>query len=319
MASVPVASIWWMGLKRPPNSPVCGPLRSSGMPSANTFPVRMRLAALTMSSGWTWLSVPTWSSLPQRPQFLSFSGASAIALRPTLMSIVVSRLPSWRLYDAAHPPQDDFRGHGYFGEGPRAQRAQRVVDGIHHRGGRAGGAGLACALGTELGIGRRRHHMADLDVGHLGRHGHQIVGHVAVEELAAVVVAAVLEQRRADALHDAAADLLVDQLRVDDRAAILHTPVLQERDEPAVWVGTHPGGLDAVGEGEGPGARHVVARRHQLGLEAGRQRVRTEIGDARDLIEADALGAGGGVDHHAAADVQRLRLGLEDRARHRQH
>src|SRR5580700_3222864 len=59
------------------------------MPSANTLPVRIRLAALTMSCGVTWLSVPTWSSLPQRPQFLSFSVASAIAFLPTLMSIGV--------------------------------------------------------------------------------------------------------------------------------------------------------------------------------------------------------------------------------------
>src|SRR5262249_53349214 len=43
--------------------------------------------ALTMSSGVTWLSVPIWSSLPQRPQFLSFCVASAIACLPTLMSI----------------------------------------------------------------------------------------------------------------------------------------------------------------------------------------------------------------------------------------
>ena len=49
------------------------------MPSANTLPVRIRLAALTMSSGVTWLSVPIWSSLPQRPQFESFFEASAIA------------------------------------------------------------------------------------------------------------------------------------------------------------------------------------------------------------------------------------------------
>src|SRR5713101_7981711 len=87
MASVPVASIWWIGLNRPPNRPVCGPLLSSGMPSANTLPVRIRRAALTISSGLTWLSVPIWSSLPQRPQFLSFCVASAIACLPTLMSI----------------------------------------------------------------------------------------------------------------------------------------------------------------------------------------------------------------------------------------
>ena len=85
MASVPVASIWWIGLKRPPNRPFCGPSRSSGMPSANALPVRIRLAALTISSGVTWLSVPLWSSLPQRPQLLSFFEASAIAAVPTLI------------------------------------------------------------------------------------------------------------------------------------------------------------------------------------------------------------------------------------------
>src|SRR5712691_8526534 len=90
MASVPVASIWWMGLKRPPNRPVCGPFWSSGMPSANTRPVRMRLAARTMSSGFTWLRVPIWSSLPQRTQFESFLEASAIAFLPTAMFMVFS-------------------------------------------------------------------------------------------------------------------------------------------------------------------------------------------------------------------------------------
>ena len=86
IASVPVASIW-IGLKRPPNRPVCGPSLSSGMPSAKILPVRIRPAALTISCGETWLSVPIWSPLPQRPQLLSFSEASRIACLPTLMSI----------------------------------------------------------------------------------------------------------------------------------------------------------------------------------------------------------------------------------------
>ena len=38
----------------------------------------------------------------------------------------------------------------------------------------------------------------------------------AVQELAVLVVEAFLEQRGADALDDAAADLLVDQHRIDD-------------------------------------------------------------------------------------------------------
>ena len=52
---------------------------------------------------------------------------------------------------------------------------------------------------------------ADVDVGHLARHRHEIVGHGAVQQLAVLVVEAMLEQRGADALHDAAADLLVDE------------------------------------------------------------------------------------------------------------
>ena len=157
-------------------------------------------------------------------------------------------------------------------------------------------------------VGGRRHHVADLDVGHLGRHRHQIVGHVAVEQLAALVVEAVLEQRAADALHDAAAHLLVDQLRIDDGAAVLHAPVLQQLDEAGVGVDLELARLDAVGEGERPGARHIVARRHQLGLEAGRQRVGAEIGDAGELGERQALGAAVAVDHDAVADVERLGL-----------
>ena len=62
------------------------------MPSANTLPVRISDAALTMSSGLMWLSVPIWSSLPQRPQFLSFSEACAIAFLPTVMFMDVSLL-----------------------------------------------------------------------------------------------------------------------------------------------------------------------------------------------------------------------------------
>ena len=74
---------------------------------------------------------------------------------------------------------------------------------------------------------RRRHHMADIDVGHFAGHRNQIVGHVGVGQLAALVVDALLEQRRAEALHHAAPDLLVDQLRIDDGAAILDHPMLR--------------------------------------------------------------------------------------------
>ena len=44
--------------------------------------------------------------------------------------------------------------------------------------------------------------------------------------------------------------------------------------------------LNAVGEGERIFARHEMARRHQFGLQARRQRVGAEIGDARQLRRA---------------------------------
>jgi len=111
----------------------------------------------------------------------------------------------------------------------------------------AGGAGLARALGAKLAVGGGRDHMADLDVGHFHRHRHEIVGHVAVQQLAAVVIEAMLEQRGADALHHAAAHLFVDQLRIDDGAAVLDAPVLQQFDEARVGVDLEIAGLDAVG------------------------------------------------------------------------
>ncbi len=147
----------------------------------------------------------------------------------------------------------------------RAEGRQRVVDRVHHRGRRAGGAGLAGALGAELRAGGRRLHVADHDVGHLGGHRHQVVGHVAVAQRAVGVVQAFLEQRAADALHDAAAHLLVDQHRVDDAAAVLDRPVLEQPHEAGVDIDLDRRGLDAVGEDEGVVALRVVARDHQLG------------------------------------------------------
>src|SRR5262249_45100738 len=163
------------------------------------------------------------------------------------------------------------------------------------------------------------HHVTDLDVRHLRRHRHQIVRHGAVGELPTLVIDAMLQQRRADSLDDAAADLLVDELRVDDGAAVLYAPVLQQRDEAGVGVDFEVACLYAVGEGEREGARYIMARGHHLGLEAGRQRVGPEVDDARNLVEADTLAAGCGIDNHAVSDVERRRLRLQDRARGGQH
>jgi hypothetical protein len=69
-------------------------------------------------------------------------------------------------------------------------------------------------------------------------------------------------------LHHAAAHLFVDELRVDDGAAVLDAPVLQRPDLAGLHVHLHVARLDAVGEGERPRAGHVVPSGDELGLEA---------------------------------------------------
>jgi hypothetical protein len=111
-------------------------------------------------------------------------------------------------------------------------------------------------------------------------------------------------------LHHATADLLLDEKRVHHPAAILDDPMLQERDEAGLDIDLQPRGLDAIGEGEGIIARHVVPRRHELGLDARRQRVAAEIGGAPEFVEADAARAIAGIDDPAVANVERSRRRL---------
>jgi len=106
------------------------------MPSANTLPVRISAAALTMSCGVTWLRVPIWSSAPQRPQFLSFSEACAIAFLPTVMSMA---FPSLRSLGWA-PDFGAGESEGLHGTGSRSRRLRiqplhfgRRHAGIRHR------------------------------------------------------------------------------------------------------------------------------------------------------------------------------------------
>src|SRR4029078_1217247 len=113
-----------------------------------------------------------------------------------------------------------------------------------------------------------------------------------------------LEYLSANALHDSAADLFIDQLRVNDGATIFHAPMLQQLHEAGVDVDFEITSLNAVRESERPRARHIMARRHQLGLEAGGEGVGTEIGDARELVEGQALGAIVLVHDNAVANVE---------------
>src|SRR6266511_5241374 len=206
--------------------------------------------------------------------------APVVVVRRALPLVAVNMPP----LDPAERVQNLARRERHVGERLGTERAQRIVDGVHDRAGRAARAGFARAFGAQLGIGGRRDHVTDVDIRYFGGHRYEIIRYAAVEQLSARVIDAVLVERRADALHHAAANLLVDELWVDHSAAILDAPVLEQRHDPGVGVYFEIARLDAVGESERPGARHVVARRHQFRLEAGRQRVGTEIGDAGELV-----------------------------------
>src|SRR5688572_19385877 len=66
----------------------CGPFWSKLSASEITLPLRTRRAAVTMSSGRVWFSVPISSSGPQRPQFLNFSAASRRSWRVSLRAVM---------------------------------------------------------------------------------------------------------------------------------------------------------------------------------------------------------------------------------------
>ena len=139
-----------------------------------------------------------------------------------------------------------------------------------------------------------------------------------VQELAVPVIVALLEERPAKTLDDAAADLLVDELRVDHPAAILHAPVLQELDETGLGIDLQVARLYPVGEGERIVRGDEVARLHQLARQVLRQCVAAEIDDPAKLLERHARLAAGLVADLAIDDVEFIRRALQHRGGDRQ-
>ena len=82
--------------------------------------------------------------------------------------------------------------------------------------------------------------MSYINIGHFAGHRNQVIGHIGVGQLAALIIDAFLEQRRTEALHYTAPDLLVDQLRIDDRAAILDHPMPEKLDEAGIDINFKP-------------------------------------------------------------------------------
>src|SRR4029078_10742645 len=182
--------------------------------------------------------------------------------------------------------------------------------------GRPRRTGLACTLGPQFGFQRRRDHMPDIDVRHFAEHRNQIIAHFGILELAPVVINAFFEQRGAEPLHHPTPDLLIDQLRVDDRAAILHHPMLQQLDEAGIGIDLQPGSLHAIGKCKGIFARDELPRRYQFWLKAGRQGVGTEINDPGQFPQFDAWSAITDIHNAIVDDIQltrrRLQYGCSD-------
>ena len=113
--------------------------------------------------------------------------------------------------------------------------------------------------------------------------GQRVVGEVARDELAVLVVVDALEQRLADGVHDPAVDLAVDQLRVDRRAAVVDRDVADDVDVAGLRVHVDHARVRAEREHE---VLRVVERElleprlHALG------QVLRDVGRAGDLADA---------------------------------
>ena len=107
------------------------------------------------------------------------------------------------------------------------------------------------------------------------------------DRVALVVVREVLEERAADALDRAAGDLALDDVGVDHRSAVLAHDVAQDRDEPGAHVDLAGAHVRGVHE-DRPGIGRVAGARLEPGLQARRQGVRLEVGEAGDLGERHA-------------------------------
>ncbi len=105
---------------------------------------------------------------------------------------------------------------------------------------------------------------------------------------------------------------------IDNPAAVLHAPVLQELHHARLDVDLEPAGLHAVGEGEGILLGDEVPRLHQLARQVGRQRVAAEVDDARQLGQRHARLARLLVDDLAVDEVERVGRRLQHGAGHLQ-
>src|SRR6476646_9770723 len=132
------------------------------------------------------------------------------------------------------------------------------------------------------------------------------------------ILDAFLEQNRTDALHDAAAHLLIDQQRIDDSSAVVDRPLAEYPDEAGIAVDLDVARLHAI--------CHVVqlvvgdeaCAHRQLRVVIARQGVLPEISDAPDISEADDQLPSPAIHDLPIDNIERVGRSLGDRAGKRQ-
>ena len=185
--------------------------------------------------------------------------------------------------------------------------AERVDHRIHHRGERAGAAGLAAALDAER-VGRcRRRMIGERERRHVGGARHGVIHERAGEQLAVAVVDRLFHQRLADALHHAAVQLAFDDQRIDDGAEIVDAGIFGDLDDAGFRIDLDFGDMAAVGIGRGAGS--VADMGDVEGLRRVGRRLRAVVQFLRQIHDRDrAVGADDGEVAVIEGDVGRRRF-----------
>ena len=211
---------------------------------------------------------------------------------------------------------DPLRGHGLID----AIRAERVGDGVGEADRRGHAVALADSLRAERSHRARRVAVEDHRIGDFASRRHRIVDEGAGQEAPVLVIDQLFMERGADGVGEGAADLTIDQGRVEATAGVVGGDVAVDGDGTGGGVD-----LDAAEiEDEAIGRRTVdpvvVGRRREHrrrparglahgGGQARRQAARRPVGQSRDPAEVE------GVIGIAGGEAQRLGRRVEPLAR----
>ena len=158
---------------------------------------------------------------------------------------------------------------------PHTKGSERVHHGIRKTRRASDGARLAHALHTQRIHGRGSHGSIGFDPGHVAGAGNGVVGQLAGDELALVVVNSLLKQRLAHGLHDSAVNLPIDEERINHIAAIVHGDILLHADIAGIGIDFNDAQVRAEGKCE------VRGLKKRGGIEAGVNSRGQCLGDIR--------------------------------------